>query len=295
MTDSTEDDAARTTRPARVARGPDAADPPALIGADASTAFGLDLGEPPVVDESVAPGLAELVRDGRALEERTADLAHGIMFDGLRPSGFRMIGAGVDQIAQGLAVIEPRTRRTVESVQPTSMFNPHDPTEPLDESSRSRGITMRFVGSERAFAMNPLLVATYPQARVGPTVARFILIDRRAAVVGGPPDPRGFPTAWLATRDDVVRTVRDLWERTWSRAVPVVPPGEQPPFTRRQLEVARRLALGAKDQAIAREIGVSVRTVAADIAALVSELGARNRVEVVLILRGGRGDSVRAR
>ncbi|WP_323095469.1 helix-turn-helix transcriptional regulator [Intrasporangium sp. YIM S08009] len=249
---------------------------------------------PPPLDASVAPGLRALVRDGRALEEQTAELAHDIMFDGLRPSGFRMIGAGVDQIAQGLAAIEPRTRRTVESVQPTSMFNPNDRTQTLDEASVSRGVTMRLVGSERAFAMNPMLVAVHPQARVGPTVARFILIDRSAAVVGGPPDPRGFPTAWLATREDMVHRVRDLWERTWARATPVVPPGEQPPFSRRQYEVARRLALGAKDQAIARELGVSVRTVATDIAALVAALGARNRVEVVLILRGGRGDSAPA-
>jgi len=245
-------------------------------------------GLPPALDASVAPGLGALIRDGRALEEQTAELAHGVMFEGRRPAGFRMIGAGVDQIAQGLAAIEPRARRTVES------FNPHDRTQTLDESSLSRGITMRFVGSERAFAMNPMLVAVYPEARVGPTVARFILIDRSAAVVGGPPDPRGFPTAWLATRDDVVHRVRDLWERTWARATPVVPPGEQPPFSRRQYEVARRLALGAKDQAIARDLGVSVRTVAADIAALVAALGARNRVEVVLILRGGRGDSAPA-
>ncbi len=236
--------------------------------------------------------LGALIRDGRALEEHIADLAHGVMFDGAQPPGFRMLGAGVDQIAEGLATLEPRTRRTVESVQPTSMFNPHDPTEALDESSRSRGVDLRFVGSERAFAMNPMLVATYPQARVGPTVARFILLDRRAAVVGGPNDPRGFPTAWLATRADLVLRVCDLWLRTWERAVPVVPPGEEPPFTRRQYQVARRLALGAKDQAIARDLGVSVRTVAADVAALVAALGARNRVEVVLVLRGGRGDSV---
>ncbi|WP_207556127.1 helix-turn-helix transcriptional regulator [Intrasporangium flavum] len=277
-------------RPSGVARGSGTADPPTTAGL--SAAYGIDAADPPPTDAWVAPGLGALIRDGRALEEQVVDLAHDTMFDGGRHTGFRILGAGVDQIAQGLAAIEPRTRRTVESVQPTSTFNPHDRTQPLDEASRSRGLTLRFVGSERAFAMNPMLVAMYPHARVGPTVARFILIDRTAAVVGGPPDPRGFPTAWLATRDDVVERVRDLWTRTWARAVPVVPPGEQPPFTRRQFEVARRLALGAKDQAIARELGVSVRTVAADVAGLVAALEARNRVEVVLVLRGGRGDSV---
>jgi predicted DNA-binding transcriptional regulator YafY len=45
--------------------------------------------------------------------------------------------------------------------------------------------------------------------------------------------------------------------------------------------------MGTKDAAIARELGVSRRTVAADIAHLVRELGASNRAAAVLALRGG--------
>jgi len=45
--------------------------------------------------------------------------------------------------------------------------------------------------------------------------------------------------------------------------------------------------VGTKDAAIARELGVSLRTVAADIAHLVHGLGASNRAAAVLALRGG--------
>ncbi|WP_374971167.1 helix-turn-helix transcriptional regulator [Terrabacter sp. BE26] len=67
----------------------------------------------------------------------------------------------------------------------------------------------------------------------------------------------------------------------------MLPPGSAPPFTPRQCLVARRLMVGTKDAAIARELGVSLRTVAADIAHLVHELGVSNRAAAVLALRGG--------
>ena len=67
----------------------------------------------------------------------------------------------------------------------------------------------------------------------------------------------------------------------------MLPPGATPPFTPQQCLVARRLMVGTKDAAIARELGVSLRTVAADIAHLVHGLGASNRAAAVLALRGG--------
>jgi len=47
------------------------------------------------------------------------------------------------------------------------------------------------------------------------------------------------------------------------------------------------VVVGTKDASIARELGVSVRTVAGDVAHLMNVLGARNRAEVALRLRGG--------
>jgi DNA-binding CsgD family transcriptional regulator len=146
---------------------------------------------------------------------------------------------------------------------------------------------MRTVTTERSLRLNPLLSSENPEIHVGPAQFQFILADETTAVVAGPLTEHGFPTAWLATRADVVDRVVDLWHETWARSRPAVPAGSSPPFTPRQCLVARRLVVGTKDAAIARELGVSLRTVAAEISHLVTQLGATNRAAATLALRGG--------
>ena len=58
-------------------------------------------------------------------------------------------------------------------------------------------------------------------------------------------------------------------------------------MSRRQLEVERGLVKGVKDAALARQLGVSPRTVVADVGHLLEHLGARSRAEAVFILGGG--------
>ena len=61
--------------------------------------------------------------------------------------------------------------------------------------------------------------------------------------------------AWLeALVHSIPLPVLEVWERTLALSTPVLAPGEQPPLTRRQVEVARLLAIGAKDQSIARQL-----------------------------------------
>jgi DNA-binding NarL/FixJ family response regulator len=52
-----------------------------------------------------------------------------------------------------------------------------------------------------------------------------------------------------------------------------------PALTSRQLEIGRLMATGAKDEAIARRLGFSVRTVRTEINALVAGLGAETRFQ----------------
>jgi DNA-binding NarL/FixJ family response regulator len=69
-------------------------------------------------------------------------------------------------------------------------------------------------------------------------------------------------------------------------STPVLGPGESPGLTKRQLEVARLLATGQKDQSIARQLDMSARTVERDVRAILEELGARSRTEAVLAMSG---------
>ena len=201
--------------------------------------------------------------------------------------GFRLLGEGLDQIDAGLAALEPRARSSVWAMQPMLFWDPRNGMIAIDEQTRQRGVDLRFITGERSAVANPLITSEMPHVRFGPAPAQFILIDATTAVVGGPIGGDDYPTAWLTTRDDLVTVVRDVWEAALPQSRPGVAEGSEPPFTPRQCHVARRMVLGVKDAAIARELGVSVRTVAAEVSALLDGLGATSRAEAALVLRGG--------
>jgi len=206
---------------------------------------------------------------------------------GATTTGFTLLGAGVHDIDAGLTALEPQARRSVWSMLPSMRFNPHDPTHRLNERSIGRGLDLRTVVSPHCLTVNPLMSSIDPDVRVGHVCTTFILVDRTAAVVFGPPGNHGEPTAWRTTRTDVLEAVTDIWTRVWDTSRPAVPPGTQPPFTPRQVLVASRLASGTKAAAIARELGVSVRTVVSEVAVIVERPGTRGRLEAMHALGAG--------
>ena len=72
----------------------------------------------------------------------------------------------------------------------------------------------------------------------------------------------------------------------WADAEPAVPAGEAPPFTRRMVAIGIRVADGATDRQIARELGVSERTVSAEVREMSRRLGARNRTHAIALISG---------
>ncbi len=55
-------------------------------------------------------------------------------------------------------------------------------------------------------------------------------------------------------------------------------------LTSRQIAIGRMLSTGTKDAAIARELGLSLRTVRAEVSALVVGLGAKSRFQAGCLL-----------
>ncbi|WP_083750826.1 response regulator transcription factor [Kribbella sp. CA-253562] len=55
-------------------------------------------------------------------------------------------------------------------------------------------------------------------------------------------------------------------------------------LTTRQVTIGRLMATGAKDAAIARQLGLSLRTVRSEISALIAGLGARSRFQAGCLL-----------
>ena len=232
------------------------------------------------------PAHLELLTAAARLRSRVEDLV--LDHRSGRPTpGFRLLGEGLGQIDAGLTAMEPTARSSVWTMQPFLGWDPENAMIVLDEQTRRRGLDLSFITSERSATAYPLISSEMPHVRFGPAPTQFILLDRRAAVLGGPPSDGGYPTAWLTAREDLVALVRSIWGTALPLSRPGVPDGAAPPFTARQCLVARRMVLGVKDAAIARELGVSVRTVAAEVAALLDGLGAGSRAEAALLLRGG--------
>ncbi|WP_350281530.1 LuxR C-terminal-related transcriptional regulator [Kribbella sp. HUAS MG21] len=90
-----------------------------------------------------------------------------------------------------------------------------------------------------------------------------------------------YPTVPVVTRDelaaDVVCEVYELGSRRKA-------PAAVRELTSRQVTIGRMLATGAKDAAIAHELGLSLRTIRAEISALIAGLGAKSRFQAGCLL-----------
>ena len=193
---------------------------------------------------------------------------------------------GLAEIAACLTRLEPSAQRTVWNMQPRLQYDPHDPGPTLSGASQRRGVETILITRPATLLANPLLPSLYPSTRTGPVFLRALVIDEGRVLVEGLDTADGEPTAWLTDRMDFVVPVLEIWERTRAMSSPVLGPGESPGLSKRQVEVARLLATGAKDQAIARQLDMSARTVERDVRAILEELGARSRTEAVLAMSG---------
>ncbi|WP_328807722.1 helix-turn-helix transcriptional regulator [Nonomuraea antri] len=136
-------------------------------------------------------------------------------------------------------------------------------------------------------------VSTLPQPGVRDQLGRLIetggqvrTLDRVPSwFMAAGPDTAGLPAAWGGNLPDhaynfylvrtplVVGVLRSLFLELWGRAVPL-------PWGRRgdgMVQVLRLAAQGMCDDSIARQLGVSVRTVRARFADAMAELGAQSR------------------
>ena len=217
-------------------------------------------GELPALARAVSEGLDDLARSSR---EGTRDVS--------------LFGVGLDEITRGLAALEPRTSRTVWSVQPFLTFDPLDPGIQLNKSSTARGLDLRLVTTPQTLASNPLLPAFYPQLRVAVVPLRMLLLDGVAAVVEGPRSQAGDPTAWFVAGGPLLLALRRYWERAWQVAECL--PVHGTCLTGRQSEVARLMCIGG-------ELGVSRRTVERDVSVVMRFVGARGRSEAIALAMG---------
>jgi DNA-binding CsgD family transcriptional regulator len=168
------------------------------------------------------------------------------------------------------------------------------PSARLDDELLARGIPLRVVVSdaslERTHWRDHLCgqVQQGVQARSHPAPPqRLVIVDGRVAIL-----PRDRSAgAMVVHGSDLVAPTAALFDAVWHEAIPIVTDGQatESEFSdARVRQVVALLAQGQKDEAIARRLQVSVRTVRRLVSAALTALHAESRFEAgVLAVRRG--------
>lgn len=159
------------------------------------------------------------------------------------------------------------------------------PDVPLIE----RGLKMRTVylqsmtSSKQAMEYAAAMHRLGCEVRATPTLPmRLLILDQEMAIV--PMDPNS-PTAGAVIHRSpaVVAVALALFDAYWSRATELFDPDDRDddaPLTPHEAEVLRLLAGGAKDEQVARLLGISLRTARRITANLSERLDAASRFEL---------------
>jgi DNA-binding CsgD family transcriptional regulator len=198
-----------------------------------------------------------------------------------------LLGAGIAEIVDTLSLRGDSTS-SVSRMQPSYRFDP--------ESTFTTRLATRAAGGELSLAMmvdavtetrHPLLFAIAGAfVRVAPIFIHLTVLDSRHVVCAGPTTDEGDVTAWCLIDSRLREQALDLWRDASTLARPLQAPTTDAHLSFRQLQVARRMCIGTPDRAIARELGVSVRSVERDVARLLDYLGAGSRAEAILLMLG---------
>lgn len=117
------------------------------------------------------------------------------------------------------------------------------------------------------------------------TVERLIIVDRAVAFLPASADRE---TALEIRHPALITYLVRVYEVLWDQATPMTerPPTVSPdvPITQVQRSIARLLVDGTTDEAVARRMGISVRTCRSHIAKLMQTLGASSRTHLGTLL-----------
>ncbi|MCX5398978.1 helix-turn-helix transcriptional regulator [Streptomyces sp. NBC_00102] len=117
---------------------------------------------------------------------------------------------------------------------------------------------------------------------------RVLIFDRSTALVESAPEAPD-QRALLIRQEGLVKTLRSFFDRSWSHAADAAPllvgDVEQERLEELQLKVLQIMARTDKDEAGARELGISVRTYRGHVARLLHRLNAATRFQAALLAR----------
>lgn len=196
---------------------------------------------------------------------------------------------GLDAIQHELEILAHDLRADLRSVVPGGAQSAAAlaAARPLDADVLGRGVQMRTLYQD-SVRNDPAtieyarwLTERGAQVRTAPLLPpRLLLFDHRIAMI--PLKPADTRAGALRTEDPaVVKNFAAMFEQAWEMAVPLgadrTPDADD--LAPMEREVLKLLASGITDEAASRRLGVSMRTVRRQMAALMERLGASSRFE----------------
>ena len=161
-------------------------------------------------------------------------------------------------------------------------------SNPVEKTAMSRGVQYRAIYAPEALEWPGVLgdirelVRHGEQARVLPGLRiKLAIADRRLALMPLSLDLTGVRAAVIRP-STLLDGLVDYWELCWRQAVPLHAPAEDP-LAEDDRALLTLLVSGLKDEAIARQLGWSVRTMRRRISRLHELLGAANRFQAGVI------------
>lgn len=237
-------------------------------------------------NDPIDPQARYAARDAAAvLQVRRSELAARVAHQSV--PGVELLALGLDGINDWLLEVLP-TWRELLSIRPRTTSAQLQLSLPANRRMLSDGLKMAsLIDTESISADARVLIANEATGDyrfcVGPVQMK--IADRRLLLVSGPVVD-GDETLMLVTEGPCLDAAWRYWEAALAASYPargsVPPPAD---LTPRQHQVVALLAGDLGDEAIAEALGVSVRTVRSDVAAILTALGVRSRFAAGMRLR----------
>lgn len=185
--------------------------------------------------------------------------------------------------------VSRHARRTVASAHPTlALPEILEASLEDDRGMVGRGVTRRDLYPHSSRRSRPAMRYFSRMREIGVEVrttpvipTRLILIDQDVAIV---PVTTGEGVAALVHDPAVVAFLHDYFDYLWDRAQPLSEEADEAVIPREaELAVLAELATGRSDEAIARHLGMSTRTLRRHLATLMARLGVETRFQLGVV------------
>ncbi|MCX5093520.1 LuxR C-terminal-related transcriptional regulator [Streptomyces sp. NBC_00365] len=203
------------------------------------------------------------------------------------PSRLVEVASGEGAIAARLEEMYARAEHEVCLFDTPPYLAPPAPQVDLQADLLSRGIVSRGIyaatGLEDPKVLSRALsmVELGEQARVLPTVPlKLLVVDGCRALLPLTASAAGGYCAVVVWHSAVTEALQKLFELAWQQATPLGQPVSDGELTEDERTLARLLAAGMKDEAVARHLGVSLRTLRRRVSDLQERLGTASRFQL---------------